>query len=167
MKRVVEICCKAAVGAVALLMTGCCPCRNMVAERVTQDSTRTEYRERIVLVPDTVFLQIPLQSAERTTADSVSHLENEFAVSDARITAEGLLFHSLQTKPQTKPIATEREVITRDSVIYKDRCINATKTVQAERALTAFQRIQICGFWLLSVIMATICFLYIKARRNA
>lgn len=161
MKRLVYIM------AVCALAVGCCPCRNMVAERVTQDSTRTEYRERIVLVPDTVFLQIPLQSAERTTADSVSHLENEFAVSDARITAEGLLFHSLQTKPQTKPIATEREVITRDSVIYKDRCINATKTVQVERALTAFQRIQICGFWLLSVIMATICFLYIKARRSA
>ena len=162
MKRAVEICCKAAVGAVALLMTACCPCRNMVAERVVQDSVRTEYRERTVYVPDTVYLEIPLQSAERTTKDSVSHLENEFAVSDARITEEGLLFHSLQTKPQTRAIATEREIVTRDSIAYKDRHITATRTVEVERRLTAFQKVQMWGFWVLAALAAVIIIIRVK-----
>lgn len=162
MKRVVEKCFKAAVGAVALLMTACCPCRNMVTEKVTQDSVRTEYRERTVYVPDTVFVQIPLQSAERTTKDSLSHLENEFAVSDARITEEGLLFHSLQTKPQTRAIATEREIVTRDSIAYKDRYITATRTVEVERRLTAFQKVQMWGFWVLAALAAGIVISRVK-----
>ena len=162
MKRVVEICCKAAVGAAALLMTGCCPCRNMVAEIVTQDSVRTEYRERTVYVPDTVFVQIPLQTAERTTKDSVSHLENEFAVSEARITEEGLLFHTLETKPQTRAIATEREIVTRDSIAYKDRYITATRTVEVERRLTAFQKVQMWGFWVLAALAAVIIIIRVK-----
>ena len=162
MKRVVEKCCKAAVGAAALLMTACCPCRNMVAEIVVQDSVRTEYRERTVYVPDTVYLEIPLQSAERTTKDSVSHLENEFAVSDARITEEGLLFHTLETKPQTRAIATEREIVTRDSIAYKDRYITATRTVEVERRLTAFQKVQMWGFWVLAALAAGIVILRVK-----
>ena len=163
MKRVVEICCKAAVGAAALLMTACCPCRNMVAERQwVQDSVRTEYRERTVYVPDTVFVQIPLQSAERTTKDSVSHLENEFAVSDARITEEGLLFHTLETKPQTRAIATEREIVTRDSIAYKDRYITSTRTVEVERRLTAFQKVQMWGFWVLAALAAVIIIIRVK-----
>ena len=162
MKRVVEICCKAAVGALALLMTGCCPCRNMVAEREVQDSVRTVYRERTVHVPDTVFVQIPLQSAERTTQDSLSHLENEFAVSEARITVEGLLFHSLETKAQRKPIVTEREIVTRDSIVYKDRYITATRTVEVERRLSVFQKVQMWGFWVLAALAAGIVLLRVK-----
>jgi hypothetical protein len=162
MKRVVEICCKAAVGAVALLMTGCCPCRNMVAEREVQDSVRTVYRERTVHVPDTVYLEIPLQSAERTTKDSLSHLENEFAVSEARITGEGLLFHSLETKAQRKPIVTEREIVTRDSIVYKDRYITATKTVEVERRLSVFQKVQMWGFWVLAALAVGIVILRVK-----
>ena len=162
MKRVVEICCKASVVAVALLMTACCPCRNVVAEREVQDSVRTEYRERTVYVPDTVYLEIPLQSAERTTQDSLSHLENEFAVSEARITGEGLLFHSLETKQQTKPIATEREIVTRDSIVYKDRYITATKTVEVERRLSVFQKVQMWGFWVLAALAVGIILLRVK-----
>ena len=162
MKRVVEISGKAAVGAVALLMTGCCPCRNMVAEREVQDSVRTVYRERTVHVPDTVYLEIPLQSAERTTQDSLSHLENEFAVSDARITGEGLLFHSLETKAQRKPIVTEREIVTRDSIVYKDRYITATKTVEVERRLSVFQKVQMWGFWVLAALAVGIVILRVK-----
>lgn len=153
--------------AVCALAVGCCPCRNIESSTSRSDSVRVEYRERVEYVPDTVFLEIPLQSAERTTADSVSHLENEYAVSDARITADGLLFHDLQTKAQAKPIATQREIVTRDSVIYKDRYINSREKVQVPRALTAFQRFQMWGFWFLVLVIATGIFIYRKAKRSA
>ncbi len=133
---------------VALLLTGCASHRS-VSETESRDSVRVEYRERIIKVPDTVFVDIPAQTAERTTADSVSHLENDYALSDARINADGTLFHSLNTKPQQRPVITEKEIQVRDSIIYRDRfkTKTETKTVEVEKELSWFQKTQIYGFW--------------------
>ena len=70
------------------LMWGCCPCRNLTTETDRQDSTRVEVRTQTILVPDTVFLEIPAQTAERTTRDSVSHLENEISLKSAQISGQ-------------------------------------------------------------------------------
>ncbi len=139
--------------AVCALAVGCCPCRNIESSTSRSDSVRVEYRERVEYVPDTVFLEIPLQSAERTTADSVSHLENEYAVSDARITADGLLFHDLQTKAQRKAVETDHRIVWRDSVVYKDRLVTVKETVEVERKLTKFQKVQMWGFWVLLAVV--------------
>ena len=64
---------------IAALLTGCATPRKITSTDSQQqrDSVRIEYRERTVLVPDTVLVEIPAQTAERTTPDSLSHLENE------------------------------------------------------------------------------------------
>lgn len=113
-----------------LLLVGCCPCRHLSSSdsQIRVDSTNTEYRERIIIVPDTVFVEIPQQIAERTTEDSISHLENDYALSDARINRDGSLYHTLATKPQAKPIPIDQEIVYRDSVVYKTRIKTQTKT---------------------------------------
>lgn len=138
--------------AAVLLLGGCCSSRRLTTDNNRRDSTRIEVRTQIIHVPDTVYLEIPPQQSERTTADSTSHLENDYAVSDARINPDGTLFHNLNTKPQRKPLPTEKEIIRNDSIVYKDRYINKTVTKEVPRKLTNFQRIQMYGFWILAVL---------------
>lgn len=101
------------------LICGCHPCRNLTQERNVHDSVRIETNTVIAYVPDTVFIEIPAQTAERTTADSTSHLENDYATSDARINADGTLFHALKTKPQEKPVEVKKKEVHKDNIVYK------------------------------------------------
>lgn len=141
---------------VALILTGCGAIRVATSSDIQEeknDSVRIEYRERTILVPDTVFVEIPAQTSERTTLDSVSHLENEYAESDAQINQDGSLFHDLKTKPQAKPVPTQKEIQYRDSIVYRDRIVKVkvkeTETVEVEKKLSWFQKTQIYGFWTL------------------
>lgn len=144
---------------IAALLTGCATLRKATSTDSQQqrDSVRIEYRERTVLVPDTVFVEIPAQTAERTTPDSLSHLENDYAESTARINQDGSLYHDLKTKPQTKPVQTNKEIQERDSVrtVYRDRIVKQTitETVEVEKKLSWFQKTQITGFWTLLVFL--------------
>lgn len=130
-----------------LLLVGCCPCRHLSSSdtKTGLDSTNTEYRERVIFVPDTVFVEIPKQTAERTTADSTSHLENDYALSDARINTDGSLFHTLATKPQAKPVPTEQQIVYRDSVVYKNRIVTQTKTEVREKAVPWYMKLIFWG----------------------
>lgn len=146
--------------AVALLMVGCRTTKNISTQvqEYKRDSVRIEYRERTVLVPDTVYFEIPRQMAERTIADSVSHLENDYASSDARLNSDGTLTHTLNSKPQLKPVPTERKIEYRDSIIYKDRWRDKKQTVTeyVERKLSWWEQTQIYGFWTAIAIVAII-----------
>lgn len=145
----------------ALLLLGACSTTRMLSSQATneRDSVRIEYRERIVSVPDTVFVEIPAQTAERTTLDSTSHLENDYAESDARINPDGTLFHSLDTKPQMKPVPTEKQIEYRDSIVYRDRIKTetVTETEYVERSLSWWEKTQIYGFWLALAVIAILC----------
>lgn len=144
---------------IAALLTGCATPRKITSTDSQQqrDSVRIEYRERTVLVPDTVLVEIPAQTAERTTPDSLSHLENDYAESTARINQDGSLYHDLKTKPQMKPVKTNKEIQQRDSVrtVYQDRIVKQTITekVEVEKKLSWFQKTQIAGFWTLLVFL--------------
>lgn len=134
-------------------MWGCCPCRHLTTETTSQDSSRIEVRKQTILVPDTVYLEIPSQTAERATRDSVSHLENDYAVSDARINPDGSLYHTLSTKAQKKAIETDKKIEIRDSIVYRDKAVKVQETVSVPRELTTFQKCQIAGFWLLIALI--------------
>lgn len=138
---------KTVVAVLLLLLIGCCPCRHLTSSEndTRSDSTRIEYRERITLVPDTILIQIPSEQVERTTLDSISYLENDYAVSEARILTNGSLYHTLATKAQGKPIPTTQKVISRDSIVYRDRWRTKTKTIKVEKQLSWFEKAQIWG----------------------
>lgn len=146
----------------AVLLTACASSRKVATSSTDssvqgRDSVRIEYREKTVFVPDTVFIEIPAQTAERTTPDSLSHLENDYAESTARINQDGSLYHDLKTKPQTKPVPTSKEIQERDSVrtVYRGRIVKQTitETVEVEKKLSWFQKTQIAGFWTFLVFL--------------
>lgn len=136
---------------IALLLTACGTPKKLTTTQ--QDSTRIEIRETVIYVPDTVFVEIPAQTAERTTQDSTSHLENDYALSDARINPDGSLYHDLKTKPQEKPVPVEKPVERKDSIIYRTQYIDREVTVEVERELSWWEKTQIYGFWGLVVIL--------------
>lgn len=126
-----------------IALSGCC--RNAYLNSSAKDSVRyetnIEYVEKVKF--DTVFIEVPAQSAEREVRDSVSHLETEFAISDAAIKEGGILFHSLRNKTQRRPVTTpttsSTQTITRDSVVFRDKVVE----VPIEKQLTRWQQISI------------------------
>ncbi len=134
---------------VTFLLGACGSTRHLTESVNKQDSVRVEVHTRTEYVLDTVFIEIPQQTSERETADSVSHLENDYATSDARINVDGSLFHNLKTKPQKKPTEVKRPVEQRDSIVYKIKTETVTEVVEVPRKLSWWQKTQIYGFWLI------------------
>lgn len=138
------------------LFDSCASSKHAKTDTVQIDSTRVEVRTETVYVPDTVFINIPPQSAERRTADSTSHLETDYAVSDAKINSDGTLSHSLENKPQDKPVAFQKPVERKDSTVYRDRIKTetVTETVEVERQLSWWEQTRIFGFYAALILIA-------------
>lgn len=137
-----------------LLLTACGTSRKLTT--VQRDSVRVEVRKTVEYIHDTVTIEIPAQVAERTTRDSSSHLENDYAESDARINSDGTLYHDLRTKPQEKEVPVEVPAERNDSIIYRN--IEVEKIVPVERELTKWQKTQIRGFWIVLVVLVVYVF---------
>lgn len=137
-----------------LLLTACGTSRKLTT--VQSDSVRVEVVKTVEYIHDTVTVEIPAQTAERTTRDSSSHLENDFAESDARINSDGTLYHDLRTKPQEKEIPVEVPKERKDSIIYHN--IEVENIVPVERELTKWQRTQMRGFWVVLVVLVVYVF---------
>ncbi len=123
-----------------------CASTKVVAAKQT-DSVRVQIVERLVVVRDTVEVEIP-KIVERTTAmQDSSYLSNDYARSSAVIRPDGGLFHSLETIPQRIRSPTESKAVVRDSIVYRE--IEITNTVEVERQLTAWQQFRLNWFWVL------------------
>ena len=101
------------------------------------DSTRVEVRYETVTVHDTAYVELPVIIEKIQTLDTTSTLENDYARSEATVTA-GILSHSLETKPAQLPIPVEKEIVYRDSIVFRDRLVTEVKEV--ERQLTFWQQ---------------------------
>lgn len=132
----------------SLLLFGCAT-HKAVPEKVYIDSVRTEVRTVTEFVTDTVYFEVPAQTAERTVRDSLSSLENDYAVSTARLMPDGTLHHTLATKRQRKAVEFQKPVERRDSIVYRDRIKTETKVKTVERELTWWQKTRIYGFYVL------------------
>ena len=119
--------------AVALLLFSSCRTGRQVVVVEARDSVRVEERVREIKVTDTLFVEVPAQSAERTTADSTSHLENDYAVSDARINPDGIFHIPLATNVRdnyataTMASAADRARFSSDisfiGSLYSEKCL--------------------------------------------
>ena len=116
----------------------------------------TETRIETVYKTDTVLLEIPKIVEKVVTKDTVSVLENDYAKSQAVI-SEGLLAHSLETKPVQKPVEVQTKVVYRDSIIVKDNVI--VQTVEVEKELTGWQtfKMKTGGFALGIIVLLIVC----------
>ena len=71
----------------------------------------------------------------------------------------GVLKHSLETKPVKLPAFVDKQIVYRDSIIYKDRV--QTVTVEVPRQLTGWQqaKLRVGGFCFFAVILIGLYFL--------
>lgn len=123
------------------------------------DSVRVETKYEKIIIRDTVMFALPSQSAERTTLDSISHLETDYAISDARVKPDGSLIHTLENKAQEIPVPVESEKEMQEKIIYRNRDVAVPQPypVEVEKELTQWQKFRLNGFWaLLAVVLASI-----------
>lgn len=137
---------------IAFLLCSCGAGRHLPTQTEQKDSIRTVVREVTRYIRDTVIMEIPAQSAENTTRDTSSHLETDYAESDARINQDGTLFHSLKNKEQEKPVPVDVPVTQKDSIVYRDKYVY--EAMEVPRELTSWQKWQMRSFWILLVIVA-------------
>lgn len=135
------------LGVMALIVWLLCGCKlwnRAVAEnKDSSDSVRIEYRERIVKVPVTVYVEVPVEQKEKVTRDSTSHLETSFAVSDAAmIWIDGVPFlrHTLANIPQKIEKEDTIPVTEKEKIVWKTRRVTYTKTEIRERQLVWWQK---------------------------
>ena len=131
------------------LFVGCSPRITPPAE--IRDSVRVEIRERTV--HDTAYVDVPLIKEVNVTRDTSSHLENEYAMSDASI-SNGTLRHSLETRPHK--IAAPVTITVHDTLTVEKKAETIIKEVNT---LTKWQGFQIIlgrilgGLFLLIILM--------------
>ena len=123
-----------AISVMILGLSSCGAAKHAAPER--SDSTRVEVRTITQTVHDTAYIELPVFIERNVTKDTTSTLENPYAKSEASIT-DGLLSHSLQTKPTRQPVKIEKEIVYRDSIVFRDRI--ETVTVEVEKELTKWQ----------------------------
>lgn len=123
-----------AISVMILGLSSCGAAKQAAPER--SDSTRVEVRTITQTVHDTAYIELPVFVERNVTRDTTSTLENPYAKSKASIT-DGLLSHSLQTKPTRQPVKIEKEIVYRDSIVFRDRI--ETVTVEVEKELTKWQ----------------------------
>lgn len=120
------------------------------------DSIRIETVTITKLDTVTVFVEVPAQSAERYTAAGNSHLETDFAESDAWINDDGSLSHTLENKPQSLAADvtvpnTSQETNTAN-VSVKEIPVEEPTIVEVERDFTWWERFRLKAFWYLLII---------------
>ena len=134
-----------------ILLSAVCVACATSRQAAPSEKILVETRIETVYKTDTVYLEVPKNVEKIVTADTVSVLENEYAKSEASV-SEGLLAHSLETKPVKQPVEVQTQVVYRDSVIVKDNVI--VQTVEVEKELTGWQSFKMAmGGWMLGLII--------------
>lgn len=134
-----------------ILLSAVCVACATSRQAAPSEKILVETRIETVYKTDTVYLEVPKIVEKIVTADTISVLENEYAKSEASV-SEGLLAHSLETKPVKQPVEVQTQVVYRDSVIVKDNVI--VQTVEVEKELTGWQSFKMAmGGWMLGIII--------------
>ena len=134
--------------AFALLLSACGVARPVLES----DNTKVEVKTVVKTVTDTAYIELPVIVEKVATLDTASVLENKYAKSEASV-SDGVLHHSLQTKPVREPVKVEKVEVVRDSLVYRDRV--QTVTVEVEKELTWWQdlKLKVGGMALLAIAL--------------
>lgn len=142
------------IAILAAIVCSCATTKPTATVVPTQDSIRTEIRYKLIESIDTVFITLPPQTVERTSPDTTSTLENDYAKTTATILPNGLLFHNLETKQTPVPVPTKKTEAQRDSVVYREKEVPVPYPVEVEvNRLSWMQQAQIYGFRVLVAIL--------------
>lgn len=134
-------------------LSGCATKRIKAPQVAVRDSVAIKVQYRLEWRKGMVDVNIPDIRETNITRDTTSHLENDYAESDASY-SDGVLTHTLNTKPQTKAVETTIPTERVDSTIYKYEYI---KTIQeVAMPLSWWQQTQINGFRAMLIILIVI-----------
>ena len=122
----------------------------------TTDSTKVEVRYETKTVHDTAFVELPVIVERVATLDTASVLENKYAKSAASVSG-GVLAHSLETKPVREPVSVEKQIVYRDSLVFRDKV--QTVTVEVEKKLTWWQTLKM-RLGLVAIVLIVIVVIY-------
>ena len=114
-----------------------CVACSVTRQAAPSENISTEVKVVTVYEKDTVVVEIPQIVEKVQTMDTVSVLENEFAKSSAEI-SKGILSHSLETKPVQKLVEIQKEIVYKDSIVFRDRTV--VETVEVEKPLSGWQQ---------------------------
>lgn len=150
------------------MLTGCKSWKHGITEKEnTSESVRVEYREKIVKVPVVVEVEVPMEHKEKMTKDSTSHLETNFAVSDASIIwIDGVPFlrHSLDNKAQKIQKKDSVPVVYKDRTEWRTRRVTYNKTEIREKRLAWWQKgLMWAGGIFVAVLIIFILILLVRA----
>ena len=120
------------------------------------DSTKVEVRYETKTVHDTAFVELPVIVERVATLDTASVLENKYAKSAASVSG-GVLAHSLETKPVREPVSVEKQIVYRDSLVFRDKV--QTVTVEVEKKLTWWQTLKM-RLGLVAIVLIVIVVIY-------
>ena len=141
---------------ILVLFSALCVACSVARQAAPSEKIITETSIETVFQTDTVFLEVPKIVEKIVTADTVSVLENEYSKSEASV-SDGLLAHSLETKPIQQPVEVQTKIIYRDSVVFKD--VVVYETVEVEKELTGWQSFKMkMGGWFLGILIILIVF---------
>ncbi len=134
-----------------------------VRQLPSTDSTKVEVRTVVEKITDTAYVELPVIVEKVATLDTASVLENEFAKSEA-VVSSGILHHSLETKPVRWPVVLEKEIVYRDSLVFRDKV--QTVTVEVEKKLTWWQsfkmKLGVVALVLIAIVVIYSIFLIIN-----
>ena len=134
-----------------------------VRQLPSTDSTKVEVRYETKTVHDTAFVELPVIVERVATLDTASVLENKYAKSAASVSG-GVLTHSLETKPVREPVSVEKQIVYRDSLVFRDKV--QTVTVEVEKKLTWWQtlkmRLGLVAIVLIVIVVTYFIFLIIN-----
>ena len=122
------------------IFSALCVACSIARQAAPSEKLSTRVEVVTVFEKDTVLVEIPQIVKKVQTMDTVSFLENEFAKSSAEV-SDGILSHSLETKPVQKPVEIQKEIVYRDSVVFRDRTV--VETVEVEKPLSGWQQFKI------------------------
>ena len=121
-----------------------------------REQTTVEVRTNTVYVPDTVYVQLPVVSQSVETLDTVSVLENRYAVSEASVSGN-VLKHSLEVKPVKEPVAIQKEIVYRDSVVLHQVDVDHYIEMPAEQTPWQSFKIKLGGYAFALIILLIVC----------
>ena len=141
---------------ILVLFSALCVACSVSRQAAPSEKIITETRIETGFQTDTFFLEVPKIVEKIVTVDTVSVLENDYAMSSASV-SDGLLSHSLETKPVQQPVQVQTKIVYRDSVIFKD--VVVYESVEVEKELTGWQSFKMkMGGWFLGILIILIVF---------
>lgn len=141
----------------AVLVASCGSSRHAATSIETHDSTKVEVMMERIEHIDTVYIELPRQVERIVTQDTTSRLENDYAVSEARVEA-GMLHHTLETKAAKVPVPAKATIEKMYGITTVSKAKVEKEKVYIEKKLTAWQRFRLRGFWVLAAAVIAIGF---------